>query len=325
MRLSRFIGGGLCLLAAMLWGGQFPVMAGVFYRLDPFTFTSLRYLIAATVLVIILAILEGRRGLSLMDRRIPLAFLVGSIGFSGFNFLIFQGQQMIGSNGALVAAVMVATQPMLGIMVSACTRRCLPGLPQLICILLSFIGVVMVITRGDLSLLTHQSGLAKVAGIMLLGSLCWVLYTQSAVLFPHWSVYRYSALTCLLGLPVMLVINALLIERGNVPVPQFSIIGGLWPQLGYMSLLTGSVAVLCWIASNRSVGSDNGILFMNIVPVTTFVISLLQGIQVVKIQLVGVGCVCVALILNNLYTRRYCLSHDSVDSSTPIMSIKADS
>lgn len=303
MHTSNAIGIGLCLAAVMLWGGQFPLMGTVFVTIDPFTFTSLRYLLAALVLLLPVLLNEGMQGLSFRDRKIPLAWLIGTIGFCGFNLLIFQGQKMLGDKGALVAAVMVATQPMLGLIVTGIIHRKWPHLLQLGCMLLSFIGVLMVVTQGHITVVLKQPHLGAVAGLMLLGSLSWVLYTIGPRFFPQWSVYRYSALTCLLSLPVMLTTNILLFYEGVIPTPKLSSLAWLWPQLGYMSLFSGVLAVLCWTAGNRRVGANNGILFMNVVPLTTLVISTIQGIPASIVQLLGVCCVCLALVFNNLYLR----------------------
>lgn len=52
-----------------------------------------------------------------------LAWLLGSIGFCGFGSFVFLGQQLAGREGALTASIMMATQPMMGLLVNSVVRK----------------------------------------------------------------------------------------------------------------------------------------------------------------------------------------------------------
>jgi drug/metabolite transporter (DMT)-like permease len=103
--------------------------------------------------------------------------LLGSIGFCGFGSFVFLGQQLAGEQGALSASIMMATQPMMGLLLNALVRRSAPPLPSFLFVLVSFTGVALVITGGDLraALLAPQHFAAS--GPIVLGTLCWVVYT----------------------------------------------------------------------------------------------------------------------------------------------------
>ena len=75
------------------------------------------------------------------------------------------------------------------------------------------------------------------------------------------------------------------------------------PELLYMALVAGFVGVLCWNIGNKIITPINGVLFMDVVPVTAFIISTTQGVIPVGTQVFGVTCTASALILNNLYQR----------------------
>ena len=61
--------------------------------------------------------------------------------------------------------------------------------------------------------------------------------------------------------------------------------------------------VFAWNFGNKIVGPINGILFMNLVPVTSFVITVIGGYHISAFELVGCLLVIIALIANNLYNR----------------------
>ena len=59
MRQHQLRGAIYCLIATTSWGAMFPVMTGALVRIDPFTFTSLRYLIAGAAFLAVLIFKEG--------------------------------------------------------------------------------------------------------------------------------------------------------------------------------------------------------------------------------------------------------------------------
>ena len=118
----------LCAGATILMGIMFPIMTDALVHIDPFTFTSLRYLIAGTAFLALLLIKEGKRALRPDGQSLVLAWLLGSIGFCGFGSFVFLGQQLAGREGALTASIMMATQPMMGLLVNAFVRTNAPPL-----------------------------------------------------------------------------------------------------------------------------------------------------------------------------------------------------
>lgn len=293
----------LCLIATISWGAMFPVMNSALLVIDPFTFTSLRYAIAGVVFLALLLWREGVPALRLKGERIGLAWFFGTAGFAGFGFLVFLGQQMAGKEGALTASITMATQPMLGLLVNWIVRKIAPPIYSFLFILLSFCGVVLVVTKGDLLLYIHEPQSLASNILLLLGALCWVTYTIGATFFPKWSAYKYTTVTTGLGLTSVFAINGMLYLTGAVAVPSMHSIASIVPHLAYMSLIAGFVGVLCWNMGNKILTPLNGVLFMDVVPLTAFVISSLQGVIPVEAQLLGGSFTALALVLNNLYLR----------------------
>jgi drug/metabolite transporter (DMT)-like permease len=155
-------------------------MSSALTRVDPFTLTSLRYGIAGAAFLVLLRAKEGPAGMSMRGQRTWLAWLLGSAGFGGFGFLVFLGQQLASSNGALTASIMMATMPMLGILVNWALRKAVPPAWSVAFMALSFCGVVTVITKGDLGGLMREPGNYSAYLLIILGALCWVIYTVGA-------------------------------------------------------------------------------------------------------------------------------------------------
>lgn len=305
MQTNKYLIGIICCLVATIsWGAMFPVMTDALRFMDPFTFTAWRYSIAGVAFSALLLFREGSSAFSLCGERWGLAWLLGSAGFAGFGFLVFLGQQMIGASGALTASIMMATMPMLGLLVGWGLRKMRPPLLSFGFIFLSFCGVVLVITSGDLSAVLAEPSNYFANVPLILGALCWVLYTVGATYFPEWSPYKYTTLTTLLGLTTVFAVDIVLVFLEIIPHPTVVTTFKVAPHLIYMTLIAGFVGVLCWNIGNKIITPLNGVLFMDVVPITAFMLSAFNGVVPSNMQALGASITATALLMNNLYQRR---------------------
>jgi len=146
-----------CLVAGVAWGAQFPIAGSVLKLIDPFYFTLLRYLTVSLILVTVLIIAEGTKALS-CEGKAKWVWLFGSMPFTVYNFLVFLGQKTAGPSGAVLASIMMALMPIISVLVMCVYKKTTPSKFTLGCILVAFLGVSLVITKGDISLLSSTSG-----------------------------------------------------------------------------------------------------------------------------------------------------------------------
>lgn len=300
---SKSTGMLMCLIAVLAWGGMFPIMEAALRVLDPFYFTLLRYGFVAVIFAGLLLVIEGPKAFKPEKHGIKL-WLLGTAAFAGFSFLVFLGQKLAGASGSVIASVMMAIQPLLGVIVAWGWHRVKPPVFSLVAMVVAAIGVFMVVTKGNIGSLLRGSNTLVAAGLILLGALCWVIYTAGGADFSEWSILRYSALTTIYGMVSVVVIIALATLVGWLRLPTIHQIQGVSGALVYMVILAGVIAVFAWNFGNRIIGSINGILFMNLVPVTSFIISVLGGYHISSFELIGCLFTIVALIVNNLCARK---------------------
>ncbi|EEK0509256.1 DMT family transporter [Salmonella enterica subsp. enterica serovar Tennessee] len=293
-----------CLLATVSWGGMFPVMTHALTYIDPFNFTTFRYGIAGIAFALLLLFREGQNSFRLKGERWGLAWLFGTLGFAGFGFLVFLGQSLAGPGGALTASIMMATMPMLGLLTIWALKKVRPHASTMSFILLSFSGVVLVITNGDVFAVLNSPISLAAKLLLIAGALCWVLYTIGGSYFPGWSPLRYTTMTTLLGMISVVLIDLFLVGSGAISVPSAASIITIVPHLLYMALVAGLVAVLCWNVGNRIITPTNGVLFMDVVPITAFIVSALNGVVPTNMQITGAVITAMALVLNNLNQRK---------------------
>lgn len=292
-----------CLAATIMFGLMFPVMTSALRRIDPFTFTSLRYVVAGAVLLVLLWHKEGPDAMRLRGEPIGLAWVLGSIGFAGFGFFVFLGQQQAGRDGALTASIMAATQPLLGVLINSAVQRVLPPRCTLPLVLLSFCGVALVVSKGDVGALLREPQHYAANALIVLGMVCWLIYTFSAARFTTWSILKYTTVTMWLGLTTIVAVNLVLFATRAVPVPSVADVASIVPQLLYMSLIASCIGVSCWNLGNKILTPLNAVLFMDVVPITAFIVSAAAGVIPTQLQIVGACITGAALVLNNVYLR----------------------
>jgi drug/metabolite transporter (DMT)-like permease len=302
MKNRFFLGVVLCLGAVLSWGGMFPVMGSALRTMNPFLFTAIRYTTAGFMFIAFLSWREGIAALRLEGRALAL-WVLGSLGFAGFGFLVFLGQKMAGPSGALSASVMMALMPMLSILINWLFRGIRPLRWSPLFVGMSFTGVLFVVTKGHLSALLMLQENVLADALILLGAACWVIYTIGATYFPTWSSVRYTALTTALGVPTILGVNVALFLAGKNPMVSGAAIVSLLPHIAYMVVVAGFIGVLFWNSGNKIVTPINGVLFMDVVPMTTFAISAMRGYTFSNAELFGVSLTVSALIFNNVYQR----------------------
>lgn len=298
-RDMNVMGIGLLVSAAMIWGGMFQVAKFVLVHVDAVTTTAIRYGFGALILLGILALVEGRTALRFEGRTWRL-LSYGTVGFAGFNILAYIG---LAYSRPEHAAVIMALMPMISVLMNWWRNGHKPSAFTLYSVAVAFLGVFLVVTNGHPEQAFHNG--AVVGDLLLLiAATCWVIYTLGASDFKGWSPLRYTTLSCAMGTVSILVITGVLAAIGTIHLPSATVIWGLGWEFCYLVLLGAVVAVLSWNTGIKAVGPVNGVLFINLVPVTAFLIGIAQGHDFGIYEVLGALLVISSLVANNFYMRR---------------------
>jgi drug/metabolite transporter (DMT)-like permease len=297
------IGSILCLIASMSWGAMFPVAHIALQQIDPFYFSFIRYFVVAVILSVLLWMKEGKASFRLEGRGKTLLFL-GTMAFTVYNMGVFLGQHLMGESGTIAASIMEVLMPMISIMVLWITTKKAPNKYTLTSVGIALAGALLVITNGKLAFFMMAGQHLVPLLLVFVGVMGWVVYSMGGNRFRDWSILRYSTLTCLLGSAVSFVIVALASAFHLLPVPTWHTILSIKYEMSFMILLPGLAALLCWNSGIKLLSPINGILFINFVPITTFVIMAFQGYQISSYEFYGTLLIIFALIRNNAYQRK---------------------
>jgi drug/metabolite transporter (DMT)-like permease len=292
---------GFALVAVLFWGSQLPIAKTAMGDIDGFFISALRYGIAAVILVPVLAWRGGTlAGWQAADRNGVL--LSGVIGMGLSPLFVFVGLSLTVPEHA---AILIALQPTM----TALAHWKLGG-PQkrpptftLVCVAVAFIGVVLVVTKGKpLSALGAQ----QLAGnlMVVFGAFLWVVYTIRSERYRAWPTLRFTTFAVVAGFAVATVGSLLAAAVGLAHVPAASSYLVYWPQLLFLGLGGVLLAMLCWTVGVKRIGSLNGMLLLNLVPVIAFAVRYAQGHRFEAIELAGTALVICALAASNLVERR---------------------
>ncbi len=299
MSASRPLGMLAATVTTLSWGGMFIVAESAFGHVDAVWQSTIRYGVASVVFLLLLALVEGRAAFA-PSRRMLSAVGLGSIGFAGFNLLAFVGLRWTTPQAA---SLIVSTMPLITAFVLWARTGTRPRPVTWATGAVALLGVATVLGDGNPAVVLH-GGLNRGDLLVLLGATSWVVYTTGAAGFPGWSPLRYTAISATGGAVAIAAIALSLSGAGVLEVPAGSDLAAVWRQLAYVVVLAAVVAVLCWNHAMRALGPQDGVLFINLVPITTFTVQALRGETPRAGELVGVAITLAALVANNLLARR---------------------
>lgn len=293
----HYLGLGAGILTGVAWGGTFPIMPGLLRVLDPYWFTTIRYLGASAVLLLLLFLIEGKNAFRFQGRGWTLA-LLGACSIAGFNLLVLEGVRMAGpEHGGLI----VALSPLFAALLLWLRNGTKPRPITLSMIALAFAGVALVITKGDAASVLHGgSGIGDL--LIALGVLSMTVYQVGSAEFRDWTPLRFTTLSVAFGTAITVAITALAIAAGFSHPPSIALDTAFTGGMLYMILIGAVFAYLMWNFAVTRIGPQRAVLFMNLIPIVTFAIELALGERFAAVEYAGAAITVLALVLNNVAT-----------------------
>ena len=287
---SNAPGAAMLLFATVAWGSLFHVGKAALAYVDPWWFTLARYAGATALMLGLFAATGGLRWRFLAPHALRLVFH-GVAGYCVFGILVFIGMQWtIPSHGALI----MATMPISTIVARSLIDRRLPPSWTFAVAGLALTGVFIVSGAGG-------AGNANASWhgdvIVFLGSLGWVTYTLGPAALPHLEAREYTAFTLALALPVILAVVALAELAGLAHAPTAQQWSGVAPHIAYTVLVPTVAAALAFTAGVKKLGAVNGMLFINVVPISALAIGVARGQHPGAAELIGSALVIAAIAL----------------------------
>ncbi|TGK06615.1 hypothetical protein EHO59_00280 [Leptospira semungkisensis] len=279
-------------------GVTFHVAKEALSYFSPSLTGALRFVLA-TILLFLFLLITNRKLLK-VDRRSLLAFIfLGIIGVFGFNFFFFIGMKKA---SPMNAAIVVATSPAIAIFFSYFLLKTRLKFQHYLGTLISFLGVLLVISDGSIDALTnafHGEGIL----FILLAATCWSLYSVGLKKYiPEASTIQTTAYTALFGTIGLFILTLI---NGDWNIEFWAIPNSAWLAILYMSVLTTFLGYLCWNYGIQTVGPDKAVIFGNLIPVVAMLTSWVVGESPNVFDLSGASLVIVGIFIVNAKLRSF--------------------
>jgi len=271
-------------LAALFWAGNWIVGRAIRDTVPPVALSFWRWAIAALLLApIALPRLVGAG--ALLRRHWLVLFLLGLTGVALFQALIYTGLRFTTSvNGVM----MNSASPLFIILIAWLIDGERVSLRQLIGVAMSFLGILVIMNRGDFATLRHFS-FNPGDLIVLLGMPVWGLYSVLIRRRPmELDALALVFVISLVGLAVLAPVYAL--ESAFYATPQLS-----WRAAGavlYIACFASIGAYLCWNRGVELVGPNRAGFTFHLLPAFGTILAVLTlGETVHVFHLVGIATI----------------------------------
>jgi drug/metabolite transporter (DMT)-like permease len=274
----------LLALASLFWAGNWVTGRAVRGDMPPVALTFWRWAVAALLLApIALPRLRGQAALLLRHWRV--LFLLAFTGVALFQALIYTGLRYTTSvNGVL----MNSASPLFIMLVAWLSDRERVTARQLFGIVISFLGILIIMNRGDLASLRHFS-FNPGDVVVLLGMPTWGLYSvlvrrRPVELDPLALVFVIAAI----GIAVLAPFYAL--ESAFFARPRLT-----WASIGtvaYIACFASIGAYLCWNRGVELVGPNKAGFTIHLLPAFGTVLAVLAlGEEVHLFHAIGIATI----------------------------------
>lgn len=280
----------LMLLVPLFWGGAFGSTKHVLTELPPLTVAAFRFLCAG-LLMTFWTIRRGEWDWKSVRDSWPGLLGLGATGILGYNALFNIGMQYTSAiNGALVIVINPVTTSLVAVLFLGERWSLRQGLGAVI----SAVGVLIVITRGDLSTLLSLS-LNRGELLLLAAVATWTTYAiLGKIVMRQIAPTLATAVSMLTGSLMLLI--ASLPEKGWAKLPDVSF--QVAAELIYLAIFASFIAFLIFNMGVREIGAGKASAYINLMPVNAVLIAaLLYGETVTWPHVVGMVFVMSGVLL----------------------------
>ncbi|WP_173933596.1 DMT family transporter [Chelativorans sp. Marseille-P2723] len=255
----------LLLAATLLWGANAVAGKLAVGHISPFLLTSLRWLVALTIIVP-LGWPWLRREWHAIRRALPILILLGATGFTLFNVLLYTA---VYYTSAINVSIEQAAIPMVIILFNFILFGVRASWLQILGFLLSLLGIALTATHGNLARIGELDfNFGDL--LMLVAVLVYGVYTLALRFKPE--INWMSMMTMLAVVAFLTSVPFTLWEHaaGGTIMPDMR----GWLLVFFSAFFPSLLAQTLFIRGNELIGANRAGLFINLVPVFGTLLSI---------------------------------------------------
>ncbi len=249
----------LLFISTFAWGVGFPISKIGIHYIPPFTFAFIRFFITSILFMIIIGKNLTDAFSNLKKHFIGLS-VMGLSGITIYNFFyLYSLKFTLASNSVLIAAF----NPIITTIMAAIFLKEKINAYMWSGILMSFFGVLIIISNGSLTAIEHLS--FNIGDIfMLIATFLWAIYSVVGKKVINTIGHRQSvALSTVLG--TIYLIPLVIVENNIQNIALYPAIA--WGSIIYMAFIATFFAFSVWYKGIERFGASKTSIFVNLVPV----------------------------------------------------------
>ena len=255
----------LLVFTTLFWSGNFVISRGMHAAIPPLALSFWRWALAFLLLVVVgLRHLRANRQLVIQHKN----FLIiqGLLGVAGFNSFIYYAMQ---TTTAINAALVNSCTPIIIVLISWGRFKDRLSLRQCLGVAISLGGVLLIISRGDLTTLLHlQFNHGNI--LVFIAACLWSLYSVNLKKYPpglHPLAYQMAI--AMVGLATLLPLYLLEIAAGKtMPVTAGSV-----ATIVYVAIFASVLAFIFWNRVVSMLGANIAGPFIHLMPVFSTILA----------------------------------------------------
>ncbi len=281
------------ILATLFWSGNFIVgKAASFFDIPPFTLNFYRWTFAWLILAPFTLKEIFNKKKYILD-NIKLILVLGITSITIFNSIVYYS---LNFTQVISGVLMISTIPVMIIFFCWVFRIEKTNIYQIIGVILSLLGVVVILTKADLSKLLNLN-FNKGDLWMVVAMFSWAMY--SALLRKKkFELSQISLLQVIISSGLILLLPAYLIEmslgyRASINLPFIL-------TLSYVVIFPGLASFIFWIKGIAIIGSNRSGIFLHLMPIfsTTLAILIFKE-KFMLFHLIGASFIIAGIILSS--------------------------
>tara|TARA_Y100000590_G_scaffold386104_1_gene458671 strand:- start:406 stop:1305 length:900 start_codon:yes stop_codon:yes gene_type:complete len=256
------------ILATLFWSGNFIVgKAASLFEIPPFTLNFYRWTFAWIILAPFTLKEIYKKREHILD-NIKLILVLGITSITIFNSIVYYS---LNFTQVISGVLMISTIPVMIIFFCWVFRIEKTNLYQILGVIFSLLGVVVIVTKADLSKLLNLN-FNKGDLWMVVAMFSWAMY--SALLRKKkFELSQISLLQTIISAGLILLLPAYLIEMSlgyklNVHLPFVL-------TLGYVVVFPGLASFIFWIKGISIIGSNRSGIFLHLMPIFSTILAIL--------------------------------------------------
>ena len=256
------------ILTTLFWAGNFIVgKAASFFDIPPFTLNFYRWTFAWLILApfTLKEIIEKK---NYIIENIKLILILGITSITIFNSIVYYS---LNFTQVISGVLMISTIPVMIIVFCWLLKIEKTNIYQILGVIFSLLGVVIIITKADLSILLNLN-FNKGDLWMVVAMFSWALY--SALLRKKkLEISQLSLLQTIISAGLVFLLPAYMIElslgyKANINLPFIL-------TLSYVVLFPGLASFILWIKGISIIGSNRSGIFLHLIPIFSTIMAII--------------------------------------------------